>query len=236
MLAALLALLAACGDGEPIAPQQALDYDATMDEVLDGSREAMAALRSYRFTSIVTIPPADGASGRGPSQLTIDGVWSAPQSYELDGVLTNDDGEMPQRYVVVDGRWYLEDDGLWREFPPNPVGVPRFRGRSEIPELKSARFSTNVTSGVTYLIEAEGTFDVGAGTVELLPFTTTLVISLGSLRLLAREMTVELPDGGTWTERIGFSGFNKRVEIDLPSNREDRPLGDAPDPTPTPTP
>lgn len=240
---ALLLLSVACGPTDNDTP--ALLFGASAEELVEASREAMAALTSYRFKSETEVDAPyvanDRTVQREQSTVEVTGEWAQGDRYRF--TLT---GTSTQEWLAFGDRWFLMDGDKWREFPPNPIGVPRFRGRPEIRDLDSVSFTGGVNAGFLSQISGESKVEAFGG-VEQITFTVALVIDKRDLLVRRSQVTMEgtqrLVDGAgrfmgdepfTLVETIDFTGHNLEVSIDVPEGvdlSEPSPIQLSPTPT-----
>ena len=222
---ALLLLSVACGPTDE--GSRPLPFGASADEVVEASREAMASLTSYRFKSETEVDAPyvanDRTVQREQATLEVRGEWGQIDRYRFTLA-----GETTQEWLAFGDRWLLLDGDEWRELPPNPIGVPRFRGRPEIRELDSVAFTGGVNAGYLYQIKGQSTVDEFGG-VAAVTFTVTLAIDKRDLLVRRSQVTMEgtqrLVDGaGSFVteepfklvETIDYTGHNLDVAIDVP--------------------
>jgi len=222
---ALLLLSVACAPTAEDAPS--VSFGASAEEVVEASREAMAALTSYRFKSEteVDVPfvANDRTVQREQATLEVTGEWAQGDRYRFTVAGAGD-----QEWLAFGDRWFLMVGDGWEEFPPDPVGVPRFRGRSEIRDLDSVSFTGGVNAGFLFQISGESKVEEFGG-VGQVTFTVVLVIDKRDLLIRRSQVTMEgtqrLVDGAgrymadepfTLVETIDFTGHNLEVPIDVP--------------------
>jgi hypothetical protein len=181
-------VIAACGAGVPAGA--ALTDNPTAAEILDASHAAMAKVRSYRFATNVYSDSTGltGDTGATNFIMTIDGHWAAPERYRINiGPKAN------VTFVSVGRRWFYltERSDVWEEGPPNPLGVPRWRGRSEVPDMDAATLEgvEQVDDRAAYRITGSRSYVASdGGDVKV---TYNLRIDKTDLLLLSSVLTTE---------------------------------------------
>lgn len=233
LLVALLAI-AACGVEPNEAQRSPLPVDATAQNVLDGAREAMANVTSYTWVSDVEV---DEHGTGNVTRTHVEGFWMAPDdfqfiaTYELEGTIVID-------HRWVDGRSFQKRAGVWTEMNfRDPVGVPRFQGRSEVVALENVRFSQALTSATWYGIQGEVT-NHSESLGELGPLNSMVELSVRHDDLLLATSVVEtaLSGGGIYRQSTIFGRFDARGTIELPEGFVGLPDPNAPDQRPAPSP
>jgi hypothetical protein len=204
----LAIVLSACGSGEII--EGPLGADPTAEEVLQGAREAMAAVTSYRWTM-------DGVLGTGveASSLMLEGTWGGGDRFAMSGPGDGDAGSESFEYIFFEeGVLALEDDGTWRETPYHaPPPFPRIMGRDwaeELPEFDNLSIGRTVDHARAFLL---------LGThLESEEFRTEYEVIIWRETLLIHSMTGAIFAGeesaGSMTTR--FNDYNEKLDVEIP--------------------
>jgi hypothetical protein len=220
LLIPLVALAIAACDGEPSAAlTRPLPIDATAQDVLDGARDAMADVTSYVWTSDVEFALDES---RHRSRAHVEGFWMAPDDYQFTTTWDTEGRTTVIEHRWVDGRAFQRLDGEWQTSPNRePMGVPRYDGRSEVPPLENVDFPLSLTSAVQYQIGGDSIFDLPE-LGDLSPITAAVQLSVSHLDLLVTSVASEnhYADGSGWSQTTIFSRFNVNGTIDLPPGFE----------------
>jgi hypothetical protein len=200
--------LSACGTDEVI--EGPLGADATAEEVLQGAREAMAAVTSYRWTM-------DGEFGTGDEafSLVFEGMWEGGDRFAMSGQGDGDTGQESFDYIFFEeGVLSLEDDGTWHEIPYHirPL-FPRTIGRDlaeELPAFDTIKLGTAGDHASAFLLLGTDS-ESESSRIEY-----AVTISLETLLLESMMGTIfeEQEFVGRLTTR--FADYNDALHIEFP--------------------
>ena len=173
--------------------------------------------------------------GSAPTQVHTEGVWRAPDDYSFVATYEHENGPIVHEERWVEGRALRLIRGAWVELTfRDPIGIPRYVGRSEVPILENpeASIDSGLFRAAGHRSPEDGDWQTFAGVYEI-------VVVQANARLAGVTLAGNLPEGHDLRQTTTFSAYNEPVTIETPANYTPRPDPNAtpqPDHTPTPTP